>query len=58
MVKTWVSSYLPKLEKLYLVTVYQRNCKLWPLIYVTSKRLFAINVSFNSICGDAGEKKE
>ena len=47
MVKTWVSSNLPKqeqLENFCLIAVDQRNCKLWPLIHVTSKQLFVINV--------------
>jgi len=47
-VKTWVSSYSPKqeeLENLSLVAVLPRNCELWPFVHVTSKRLFAFNVS-------------
>jgi len=48
MVKTWVSSYFPKqeeLENLSLVAVHPRNCKLWPFVHVTSKQLFASDVS-------------
>jgi len=48
MVKNWVSPYLPKqekLENLCLIAVHQRNFKLRPLIIVTSKWLFAINIS-------------
>ena len=47
-VKNWVSSYLPKqekLENLCLVAVHPRNCKLWPFVHVTLKRPFAIDVS-------------
>jgi len=68
-VKTWALSNLPKqeeLKNLCLIAVGQRNCKLWPLIHVTSKRLFAIGVSswistfmnFDLVCGDGGEQKE
>ena len=48
MVKTWVSSYLPKqeeLKNLFLVAVHPRNCNLWLFVHVTSKRLFMINAS-------------
>ena len=48
MVETWVSSNLAKqkeLANLCLLAVGQRNCKLWPLIHVTLKQLFAINVT-------------
>ena len=48
MVQTWVSSYSPKqeeLENLRLLAVFQRNCKLWPFVYVKLKWLFTINVS-------------
>ena len=48
MVKNYVPSYSSKQEELgnlCLIAVYQRNCKLWPLIHMTLKRLFVIDVS-------------
>jgi len=48
MVKTWISTNFPKqkeLENLWLMAVHQRNYKLWPLVHVALKQLFAINVS-------------
>jgi len=46
--KTWVSTYSPEQEELEnccLVAVHQRNCKLWPLVHVTSKWLLVIDLS-------------
>ena len=49
MVKTMVSTYLPKQKELEnlcsIVAVHQRNFQLWPLAHVMLKRLFAIDVS-------------
>ena len=63
MVKTWVSTCSSKQEELKnpcLIAVHQWNCKLWPLIHMTSKQLFAITGMcnqwfFDFVCHYEGE---
>ena len=48
MIQTWVSSYSPTKEEfknLCFVVVDLRICTLWEFVYITSKRLYAINFS-------------
>ena len=47
-IKTWILSYLPtqeEVENLCFIAVDPRTCKLWALVYITSKQLYIIDFS-------------